>query len=61
MVMRRTEQHKEKNALFGGDVWLSSWIYSVLEVAALLLTYHIRTVYIRRALFRPGTHYPHVT
>jgi len=31
MIMRRTAQRTEKNALFGGDVWPSAWIYRVSE------------------------------
>ena len=29
--MRRAAQRKEKNALFGGDIWPSAWIYRVSE------------------------------
>jgi len=31
MIMRHTAQRKEKNALFGGDVWPCAWIYRVSE------------------------------
>lgn len=31
MIVTRSLQSKEKNALFGGDVWPSAWIYNVSE------------------------------